>query len=167
MLAKLNINNPGNIRKVSRTYPGEVIPSSDPAFKEFKDMESGYQAMFSLLNRFYFAQGQDTIKKIIFKWAPPSENNSQAYVNSIVSQTGINQNTVIDKTNPQQMQALVSAMSRHENGSAAVAKEVSDGWKLFEKEIGLRKTIITGTIVLFGVSALITTYFIIKSINQQ
>ncbi len=165
-LSKLTINNPGNIKIVPRRFTGEVIPSSDPIFKEFKDMKSGYAAMFSLLNRVYLTQGQNTIKKIVYKYAPPHApdyNNSDAYVNSIVSQTGIAANEVISVSDESKFKALVMAMSKHENGVKANAGEVNDGWNLYAKEAGIKK-IITGTIILFGASAFIAALLIIKSL---
>jgi Asp-tRNA(Asn)/Glu-tRNA(Gln) amidotransferase A subunit family amidase len=47
----LKNNNPGNIRISATKYLGEVQPSQDRSFKQFKEMRYGYRAMFVIINR--------------------------------------------------------------------------------------------------------------------
>ena len=54
--------NPGNIRQNSIVYLGEIQPSKDGAFKQFKSMEYGYRAMFVVLHTYARKRGLDTIE---------------------------------------------------------------------------------------------------------
>ena len=40
----LRNNNPGNIRNSSTVWVGEITPSKDKSFKQFKSMAYGYRA---------------------------------------------------------------------------------------------------------------------------
>lgn len=73
MTRGLRNNNPGNIRKDGTHWKGEVEPSRDAAFKQFESMAWGYRAMFKCLNTYSRKYGLDTIRKMISRWAPPSE----------------------------------------------------------------------------------------------
>jgi len=82
-------NNPGNIRRVQGSpWQGEIVPQPWAAgFVVFDSLEHGYRALLLLLNS-YIAKGFDTIKKIITRWAPPSENNAAAYIQFVSNYTG-------------------------------------------------------------------------------
>lgn len=80
MTRGLRNNNPGNIRKDGTHWKGEVEPSRDAAFKQFESMAWGYRAMFKCLNTYSRKYGLDTIRKMISRWAPPSENDTDAYI---------------------------------------------------------------------------------------
>ena len=76
----LDNRNPGNIRRSGVRYRGEVRPSRDADFKQFKSMEWGYRAMFVLLHTYSVRYGCNTLSKMISRYAPPSENDTQAYI---------------------------------------------------------------------------------------
>ena len=80
-------NNPGNIRKTGVTYYGET--SNDPAFESFAAPEWGYAAMFDLLDRLYTGL---SLSEAIYKWAPPSENDTERYVKFVAKKTGYDRN---------------------------------------------------------------------------
>ena len=127
----LKNNNPGNIRKTSGTpFLGEKQPSSDPAFKQFVSIDWGYRAMFKLLNN-YISAGTDTIEEIINKYAPPVENNTNSYINTVVSRSGVSKNTKL-YINDERLIKIVSAMSFVENGIPAVMTDVLAGYKLID-----------------------------------
>ena len=46
-------NNPLNIRKSSVEFKGEVTPSRDKSFKEFRTLAYGYRAAFKVLRTYY------------------------------------------------------------------------------------------------------------------
>ena len=52
----LRNNNPGNIRISPTRYKGEIVPSSDRAFKQFKSRGWGYRAIFVLLESYHKRQ---------------------------------------------------------------------------------------------------------------
>ena len=123
--------NPGNIRQSKVRYKGEVRPSRDPAFKQFESLAWGYRAIFVLLDTYRVRHGLDTIRGMISRWAPPSENHTEAYIRAVAGDTGIGPDEPLDTRDPATMIPLAAAISRVENGAAADRREIGCGWALF------------------------------------
>lgn len=110
-------NNPGNIeygafaRRMGAT-------GSDGRFAVFPTPEHGLNAMASLL-RSYAAGGVGSLKGIISKWAPASENNVAAYVGSVgKSMGGVGPDADLNVGRDHRaLSALMAGMIRHETGS--------------------------------------------------
>ena len=129
----LRNNNPLNIRINKDVFIGEKIPSTDSAFKQFKDMAHGYRAAFVTLAT-YNDRGHNTIHKIISKWAPPNENNTNGYMDKVAKWSGIDMFKILHKKgNKEDYIAIVAAMSRVENGVVANLDEVRKGFELQTK----------------------------------
>ncbi len=122
--------NPGNIRLSKVFYRGEVQPSQDAAFKQFSSMEWGYRAMFVLLDTYARRYGLNTIRGMISRYAPPSENNTEAYIAAVCEWTGIAADKVLDTRSRRDMVPIVVAMSRIENGLPALRPQVEKGFDL-------------------------------------
>lgn len=127
----LRNNNPGNIRRSSARYKGEVHPSRDEEFKEFQSMAYGYRAMFVLLDTYRKRYGLNTIRTMLMRYAPPTENHTTSYIEFVVRHTGIGANTPLNTRHMRDMIPIVAAMSEIENGVAANINEVEQGWRLF------------------------------------
>lgn len=127
----LRNNNPGNIRRSRVRYLGEVRPSRDPDFKEFETMAYGYRAMFVLLDTYRSRYGLDTIRRMLYRYAPPEENLTERYVQYVVDYSGIMPDEVVDTRSELDMIPIVAAMSKMENGVGANRQEVEEGWRLF------------------------------------
>lgn len=127
----LENNNPGNIRQSKVRYHGEVQPSRDPAFKQFESLAWGYRAIFVLLDTYRRRYGIDTLRGMISRWAPPSENHTDNYIRAVASDTGIDPDERLDTRDPRTMIPVAAAISRVENGAAADRREVTKGWELF------------------------------------
>ena len=80
--------NPGNIRQSKVRYKGEVRPSRDPAFKQFESLAWGYRAIFVLLDTYRIRYGLDTIRGMVSRWAPPSENHTETYIRAVAAECG-------------------------------------------------------------------------------
>ena len=124
--------NPGNIRLSGTKYKGET-PSADPAFKCFENMTWGYRAMFVLLHTYRRRYGLSTIRQMISRYAPPSENFTQGYIDFVARQAGIGPDEPVDTLEGDVMRRIVAAMSKIENGADAVTGDVEAGWLLFVK----------------------------------
>lgn len=122
--------NPGNIRLSKVFYRGEVQPSQDAAFKQFSSMEWGYRAMFVLLDTYACRYGLNTIRGMISRYAPPSENNTEAYIAAVCEWTGIAADEEVDTRSRRDMVPIVVAMSRIENGTPALRPQVEAGFDL-------------------------------------
>ena len=127
----LENRNPGNIRRAPVHYKGEVRPSRDPDFKEFESLAWGYRAIFVLLDTYRTRYGIDTLRGMISRWAPPSENRTEAYIRAVAADTGIDPDEPLDTLDPATMIPLAAAISRVENGTAADRGEIERGWALF------------------------------------
>lgn len=125
------LNNPGNIRRSSDVFQGEIVPSKDKDFKQFRNMAYGYRAMFKLLSTYYRAYSLKTIEQLIARWAPRNENNTRAYVSLVSSYTGIAADAPLQFTE-EEMTKIVAAMSRVEDGREADMTEVKDGWRMYK-----------------------------------
>ena len=123
-------NNPGNIRKGIK-WLGRVEPGKDAAFVEFKTMPYGIRALYiDLINK--HKGGLRTIQGIIYRYAPPSENLTDAYVASVSKQIGIPATAVFEPT-ATNFKKFAAAVARHENGNDAnriTPAHWSDGWNM-------------------------------------
>lgn len=87
-------NNPGNIRvgtKWQGLMPREQMTpeqATETSFCVFEDAVAGFRAMAEIFHTYYKRDGICTIKQAITRWAPPSENNTKAYVQSVCDYTG-------------------------------------------------------------------------------
>lgn len=127
----LRNNNPGNIRLNGITYEGEIVPSKDRSFKQFKAISYGYRAMFVVLHTYARKHGINTIEGMISRYAPASENHTQKYIDAVSEWSGVSATSHLTSTNADVMIPIVAAMSRVENGEPAVMSEVEAGWKMF------------------------------------
>ena len=125
-------NNPLNIRHSRDRFQGEVVPGSDRAFKQFSSMAYGYRAAFVVLGS-YLACGRNTVEKIIRAWAPPTENNTEGYINHVVQRSGVGRNKVLTADSGGDYRKIVAAMSHCENGVPANMADVEAGFRLQSK----------------------------------
>lgn len=121
-------NNPGNIRLTASKWKGE-IDGTDTAFKTFKSMPYGYRALYALLKE-YMGKGYNTIDKIINRYAPGNENNTEAYIQTVEKKTGINRHTILTFVEKNNITNLVAAISYVENGVSPDLKDIEGGYKL-------------------------------------
>ena len=126
--------NPGNIRQSKTRYKGERYPSRDSEFKEFESLAYGYRAMFVLLDTYSRRYGLCTIRQMLNRYAPPSENFTEGYIRFVSEKTGIAPDEIVNSRAARDMVPIVAAMSQIENGTSAVMADVHRGWELFETE---------------------------------
>lgn len=114
-------NNPGNIR-IGQPWQG-LMPRSqmspeqaaETAFCVFMTPMWGFRAMATIFHN-YAKRGLVTIREIISTWAPPSENNTEAYILAVAHDCGLSPDAIFDFSNSQAMADLCHAVSVHECG---------------------------------------------------
>lgn len=106
----LRNNNPGNIRDDGTAWQGKT-GIDDKSFVIFDSPVNGIRAMVRVL-RSYAKRNLDTINEIISQWAPPSENNTAAYIAHVVDIVG---KSAGEKITTADYPRLVSAIIAHEN----------------------------------------------------
>ena len=110
-------NNPLNIEHVeSNKWLGLRDPPSDGRFARFKSMDYGIRAAAVLLMRYYDRDGLDTVRKIVSKWAPSTENNTASYIAAVCKYTWFTSDVRLDLHDRVTMEKLIKAMAKHENG---------------------------------------------------
>ncbi|MBD8390500.1 structural protein P5 [Dysgonomonas sp. BGC7] len=126
-------NNPGNIELNKDKFQGEVIPSRDKRFKQFQSMAYGYRAMFVTLHTYLTKYQRNTIEKIVKAWAPPQENHTQVYINSVEKWSGVLKDKILTEYSAEDYINIVAAMSRMENGVIADMADVKRGFVLQDR----------------------------------
>jgi hypothetical protein len=125
-------NNPLNIRHNADAFQGEIRPSTDRAFKQFRTAAYGYRAAFVILGT-YLSRGMNTIEKIISAWAPASENNTKAYIEAVEKYSLLKRDKVLTANDGEDYVKIAIAMSRVENGVPAVPADVRAGFNMQKK----------------------------------
>jgi len=124
-------NNPGNLNYVGQQGATKE-EGAGGRFAVFGSADEGLSALAKQL-RLYGQRGVKTIEGIISKFAPPSENNTKAYISNVSKSLGVGANQELDLTNPETLSKLMDAIIRIENGrnpytktqvSAAAGKSV-------------------------------------------
>lgn len=106
-LAYVN-NNPGNLRFVGQA--GAV--QGEGGFARFASPQAGYQA---LLNQIQLDASRGlTLQEFIYKYAPPSENDSRLYLQQVQQATGATPQTPISQIN---RDALGRAIAKKESST--------------------------------------------------
>lgn len=116
MTRGLRNNNPGNIEYDGTTWEGLATPPSDGTFFVFIDAVYGIRAMGRVLSNYVALDGvPSTVSALITRWAPPTENDTPAYIADVDAQLGLTPgNDAIDLA--VSLPALVAAIIQHENG---------------------------------------------------
>ena len=133
-------NNPLNIRLSSDRWQGQIAPSpsgegrGEAEFCQFYSMQYGWRAAFRLLCHTYYGKYKlRTIRDIITRWAPPKENNTEAYIRRVTDRIGIGPDKELGdpQTHPTQWMMIGIAMAIVENGTANLDYlSMLKGWEI-------------------------------------
>ncbi len=112
----LRNNNPGNIRyNPANNWQGQT-GNDGTGFAVFDSPQNGIRALAKLLKNYQNTYGLHSLQEIISRWAPPSENDTAAYISSVSQQTGFSPMDTINLNDPATLTAVVKAIIKHENG---------------------------------------------------
>jgi hypothetical protein len=125
-------NNPGNIDYNPNTKwqgldepPIESTPANGRArFARFKTPAFGIRALARTLITYQDKHDLNTVEEIINRWAPPVENDTTSYINSVAAKIGVVPKQHVSVHDFNVMLPLVEAIIRHENGSQPYSREV-------------------------------------------
>lgn len=135
-------NNPGNLRP-GDNWQGAIGVNQN--FIVFENILWGLRAMATDI-RTKINNGYNTIEKLITRYAPPTENDTTAYISYVSRFTGINSQTVL-QVNVPTLAALVRAMMNVELGAGYSAiitdQEISEG-------IGMMAGTVPGAVIIAG-----------------
>lgn len=117
-------SNPGNIDRNAIKWQGMSPVQSDPRFVVFTHPQWGIRALAKTLLTYYRKHGLTTVRDIVDRWAPPKENDTNAYVRHVGEKLGVSGDDVIDVEDPCVLEALVRAIIVHENGRCLYEDEL-------------------------------------------
>ena len=127
-------NNPLNIRK-GNNWKGEVYSSTDGEFEQFVSMQWGIRAGFKILKNYMTGYGGrvkalTNVHDIIHRWAPPSENNCRAYIDSVCRFSGLHEFERLQFSDRNKMLALIDGMIRVECGQPVSLDIIASAYDL-------------------------------------
>ena len=119
----LRNNNPGNLEKRTTPWQGKIphTQNTDGRFEQFETIEYGLRAL--MINaRTLIQRGKNTLEKLIYTWAPPSENNSKNYADYVAKQTNIPKTQILEARHltPSFFIKLAEAITAMENGEQSL-----------------------------------------------
>lgn len=77
----LTLNNPANIRTSKDHWQGS--DGSASGFVRFRTINYGVRALLCVLRTYVFHHGLHSIEEIISRFAPPSENDTERYIDVV------------------------------------------------------------------------------------
>lgn len=116
-------NNPGNI-EAGKFANAHGATGSDGVFAIFPDGATGMTALESLLDTYTYQQL--TIEGAMERYAPPKENNTDAYVSFITERLGLNASTPMSDLKPEQLTSFAEAIDSYEGGKAGTTYQIGD-----------------------------------------
>lgn len=109
--------NPGNIDRNATKWQGmSPDQSGDDRFIVFTSAEFGIRALAKVLLSYSRDHHLNTVRGMINRWAPPVENDSDAYINAVCQQCSVEPDDPINPENDACLEMLVRAIIKHENG---------------------------------------------------
>ncbi len=108
----LRNNNPGNIKYGKFAQKMGATGADAQGFAIFPSMDQGVLADQMLILH-YMKNGYDTVRKIVGKYAPSSENDTNAYISAVSKRMHVSPDA---KLNPNYLGSLTSAIIAQENG---------------------------------------------------
>lgn len=145
----LRNNNPGNL-VTGINWQGLI--GSNGRFCVFENCAWGIRAMAIDLKGDIENDGLNTITKLIYQYAPPSENNTAAYIATVVAYTGISANTQLSGDR-NTLKRLIRSFMNVELGTNYSAL-LSDA-DIFEGIDLMNGDVPTGAYVGLGISGLV------------
>lgn len=112
-------HNPLNIEwSAANDWKGQT--GSDGRFAMFVDDEHGFRAAAQILKKYQRpvsqkGYGLKTLHDIIYRWAPPSENDSEGYAAFVAKEAGVSMHKpILLESDPDLFARVMLAMSRME-----------------------------------------------------
>lgn len=126
----LRNNNPLNIERGADKWQGMTDEQADPRFVTFRSLAWGYRAALVILRNYYNKYGLKTLRQVITRWAPPSENDTHAYINTVSNRAKIRPDVPLDLHSPEQVVRLLEAMTYVENGVTVDTRPIREAYNL-------------------------------------
>lgn len=131
----VTINNPGNLRPLPPPDAWKGQTATAKGFAAFATPVMGARALLLDLVNKQHRDGLDTVTDIITKYAPPSENNTAAYIADVAEALGVHRLTPLI---PQvETVSLAMAISSHELGGTWYGRKLWNVARIMLEDEGL------------------------------
>ncbi|TXE26163.1 hypothetical protein FOT62_23310 [Serratia marcescens] len=123
-------NNPGNLNYVGQN--GATLEDhATPRFARFNSAFEGFAALGKQIKAYYNGtskaagyQKLQSVEDIISRFAPASENNTQAYINKLSKMLGVGRGDSLNIQDPKVLATLMNGITQIENGKNPYAPEM-------------------------------------------
>lgn len=142
----LRNNNPGNLILTNIAWQGKIPnkQNKDGHFEQFQDIYWGIRAMLlDVIND--IKKGKNTVRKLITEYAPPHENNTEAYISHVAKSLKISADTKFQAINGAFLFQLAKAIISKENKAEEIHLITDDDIKKAVKMVGNRTISYTDT----------------------
>ena len=132
------LNNPMNVMENRTCWVGQVKPTTDPEGRlaQFIDMPHGIRAGAKIFFNYATLENLKTVRLMISRWAPPTENPTDDYIGFIASGLGVGPSDIIDLHNTNTMFKLCKLVIHFEQGSDVCADaEIAGGIALMAEAV--------------------------------
>jgi hypothetical protein len=132
-------NNPGNMDRSEPPWLGEIrdigqcqndtqrVELGHGRFCVFSNAQHGIRAMAKNLEAYYGRLGLKTVRGLIYRWAPPNENNTAGYIQRVCDAIGLGPDDEIADL-ASTLPALIDAIIRVEcAGMPYQGNEIAEG----------------------------------------
>jgi len=109
--------------KLGTDWDGLADEQSDPTFCVFKESVWGIRALMRILLVYRFSHKKSNIEDIIGRWAPPSENDTDAYIKFVCDRMNFNPMDKLDNSIEHYL-PLVKSIIKMENGDQPYSDEL-------------------------------------------
>jgi hypothetical protein len=110
-------NNPGNLVLTSIKWKGKVPneQNTDGHFEQFYTYADGVRAMIKDIMNDH-KKGSKSVRKLIYEYSPPTENNTEIYINWVASVLGVSPDATITLSKDI-LKSFAVAIIKKENGT--------------------------------------------------
>ena len=123
-----SLHNPGNLKKIGdwQNWQGLAEDQPDASFLAFKAPEWGIRALARTLITYRDKRGAGTVRKIIERYAPNTENPTETYIANVAKALGVGEDDDIDVQRYEIADPLVKVIIKQEQGSQPYSQATID-----------------------------------------
>jgi len=130
-------SNPGNIEAATQ-WQGlmpraqmTLAQANEHRFAVFSSPKWGFRALATILRNYEKLHGLRTAREIITRWAPPVENDTEAYIAHVCSKIGHGADEPLNLSDAGTLSKLCRAIAEHECGGWFFAEhDLNEGVRL-------------------------------------
>jgi len=112
----IRLNNPGNIERNATNWKGQSSLQDDPRFIRFDTPSYGLRALMKTLFNYQAIHDLYTVRKMISRWAPPTENPTNSYIDNVARHMGVSPDEAVSLYDKCLIVKMAQAICVQENG---------------------------------------------------